>query len=516
MTRSQNRPDQLGSEKLDAVKLDAEPFDDGVQLDGGEPHLTGAETSLAVADLVRGELGRAEERCTIVLDRTEGDTASFERRLAHGIVAVVAYLCGDFASTIRFGRAALETPGSHEQDDPALLEPAVPAVAVPAMVLAHHGIGADDSARALLADYPLPTANRAALRSLLVHDERTSQPTLVAATQQPGPPSDLAIGAAAAAILHVERDIDSVGAGRADGFRDSAGSADAASVDAVLFDTVRAGVAGGHRTSLAVPVSVERALATGLALGRELERAAAVLDVAERRWRAQQAYTELAEVLISQAKVGVALGQRRDAADRVAEAHDLADRLGLRSVKAKALRLSHPNPDGADLGRPDDRLVLVSDVVGSTRVGTTVGDEAYFELIMVHHELVRPLFERHGGVEFSEGGDSLLAWFESPEDALDCALEILDAAATSRRAGSELRVRVSVAGQLFFGNGRPYGTAVNLAHRLLPNCEPGQIVVDEVTLTRLSRSVVDFTSRSIELDDFGINAIGLLPSEPVV
>ena len=470
------------------------------------------DPALAVADLVGGELGRAENRCRSMLDETRQASAS-DRGIAYGALAVIAYLCGDFTAAQQLATCALDATGSGDRPA-ATSDASVRALAVPPMVLARHAIGAD--AHTPLHEHPLPRPHRAAIESLIGQGDPADEPEAFTTSSRPADPrSDLAIGAAAAALLgsaHGTRGVTNEPGRRAE--RSDRNDWGRRPVGALL-DTLRAASAAGHRVSLAVPVSVERAQAVALIATGDLEPASELLDAAERRWRQQHAYTELAEVLVLHAEVAVALGRLPIAAELAAEGYSLAERLGLRAAKARALSLYHPEPGIRDLGRPDERLVLVSDVVGSTRVSTTEGDEAYFDLIMTHHGTVRPLLERHGGKEFSEGGDSLLAWFESPEEALDCAMEILAAVGSGRRSGCDLQVRVSLAGgRPFFREGRPYGSAVHLANRLLPRGAPGQIVVDEATLTLLGPLVPDFDRRTVELDGFGVQAVGFLPAEP--
>ncbi len=473
-----------------------------------DPSLFGPTVTLAIAELVNGELDRSAARCRQVLDRSAGDPgAATDGRAARAVLAVIAHLCGDHVLARRLGVSAVASRNPTAAPVRADVDRAVASIAVPALVLAHEATGDHDLGRSMLGVHPLATAHRSALDQLVGPGAAGPRSGAeVEANHRVTGPSDLEIGTAAAALLSRDRWERSIGHDPA-----AIGAEGPEAIPAVWIDTLAAAGAAGHRLSLSVPVSVERAHAVGLALRGERERAAAVLDTAEDRWRRQRAYTELAEVLVLRAEIALALGHRGEAEERASEGYGLANRLGHHAVGARALALHHPSPDGLDLGSADERSVLVSDVAGSTKVSTTAGDEAYVDLIMTHHDTVRPLLERHGGVEFSEGGDSLLAWFESPEDTLDCALAILDAVAVHRRAGCDLHVRLAIAGgRPYFRNGRPYGRAVNLANRLLPTCARGQIVVDEATLARLGPIVDGFASRMIRLDDFGTTAIGFL------
>jgi class 3 adenylate cyclase len=65
--------------------------------------------------------------------------------------------------------------------------------------------------------------------------------------------------------------------------------------------------------------------------------------------------------------------------------------------------------------------VLVTDIVGSTAISSELGDVAYLDLVLRHHTIVRRSLEQHGGHEFSEAGDGLLAWFATTTKALAAA-----------------------------------------------------------------------------------------------
>jgi class 3 adenylate cyclase len=418
----------------------------------------------AVTDLIAGDLDACEAWCIDVAGSDPSAAAairSSDERTAVAASAIIAYLRGDFAFVLRLGADA----------EPSALS------ALPAVALTQLAIGEHEAARRAIEQLGAasPAPAHAVVMASLVED------------RQP-------VGADAAALLA----LGSVG--------------DPVTGDAPGVELLEAEVAAGRRLSAAVPVSLERALGVELARLGRLDEAVDVLASAEEHWREQRAYTEVVEVLVQQAEINAVLGRRDRAQLQASEAYALAERLGMLGAKARALGLHHTStPDGMDLGSPEERIVLMSDVVGSTRVSTTDGDEAYYDLVMTHHNIVRRALADHGGVEFSEGGDSLLAWFEASEDALDCALEVLRKVTAEARSGGGLRVRLSLAGgEPFFRDGRPYGTVVNLAARLIVEAEPGQVVVDEATLLRMGPAVRGFTTRTIELDDFGAGAIGFL------
>jgi putative peptide modification system cyclase len=95
--------------------------------------------------------------------------------------------------------------------------------------------------------------------------------------------------------------------------------------------------------------------------------------------------------------------------------------------------------DGAVL-----RTLLLSDLVGSTRLVEELGDARAFELFRNHDRLARDLMERHGGREIDKT-DGFLVLFERPIHAVEYALDYHRALARlSASSGTELRARVGI------------------------------------------------------------------------
>ncbi len=82
---------------------------------------------------------------------------------------------------------------------------------------------------------------------------------------------------------------------------------------------------------------------------------------------------------------------------------------------------------GTRTGADGDRAVstmLITDVVGSTARAAELGDRRWRELLDWHHQEVRRLLARHGGVEIDTAGDGFLATFDLPSRAITCAVAI--------------------------------------------------------------------------------------------
>ena len=65
---------------------------------------------------------------------------------------------------------------------------------------------------------------------------------------------------------------------------------------------------------------------------------------------------------------------------------------------------------------------LLTDIEGSTPLLRRLGDR-YLPLLDRHHQILRDVWERHGGVEFKSEGDALLVVFESAAAACEAAVD---------------------------------------------------------------------------------------------
>jgi class 3 adenylate cyclase len=135
---------------------------------------------------------------------------------------------------------------------------------------------------------------------------------------------------------------------------------------------------------------------------------------------------------------------------------------------------------GADARDPGIRTVLFTDVVNSTILTQSLGDEAALALLGIHDTIVRDALSAIGGREIKHTGDGIMACFISAAGAVRCAIQIqreLDkhAQATPERA---LKVRVgAAAGEPVEQHNDLFGSTVQLASRLCSHAQPEQILV---------------------------------------
>src|SRR5882724_5448198 len=148
------------------------------------------------------------------------------------------------------------------------------------------------------------------------------------------------------------------------------------------------------------------------------------------------------------------------------------------------------NPNGAavvpgaatDARDPGIRTVLFTDIVGSTALTQSVGDDAAMALIKMHDTIVRHALAAFGGREVKHTGDGIMASFVSSAGAVKCASQIQRELAKQqekeRQRDGTIEVRIgAAAGEPVEHHDDLFGCTVQLAARLCAQAGPGQILV---------------------------------------
>ena len=132
--------------------------------------------------------------------------------------------------------------------------------------------------------------------------------------------------------------------------------------------------------------------------------------------------------------------------------------------------------------------ILVADVVEYSRL---MGDdeEATLNMLRVSRGVIETLVEKHSGRVFAGAGDSALAEFASPVEALRCAVEIqqeIDNRNTDVPEARRMRFRIGVnLGDVMVEEGNLYGDGVNVAARLESLAEHGGICISHPLLEQV-------------------------------
>lgn len=126
------------------------------------------------------------------------------------------------------------------------------------------------------------------------------------------------------------------------------------------------------------------------------------------------------------------------------------------------------------------RTILFTDIVGSTVLTQTLGDEAAMVLLNLHNTIVRNALADLGGREVKHTGDGIMASFVSAAAAVRCAAQIQHELARHAENQGERAIRVRIgaaAGEPVEQHDDLFGCTVQLAARLCSHASPEQILV---------------------------------------
>jgi len=135
--------------------------------------------------------------------------------------------------------------------------------------------------------------------------------------------------------------------------------------------------------------------------------------------------------------------------------------------------------------------VLFTDIVGSTRLASKLGDRKWRELLDRHDAAARAQLRRHSGREVKTVGDGFLATFEGPENAVRCAKAIGDELSDM---GLEIRAGLHT-GQCEVRGTDLGGIAVHIAARIADLAEGGEVLVSQTVKELVTGSKLPFVTR---------------------
>jgi len=152
---------------------------------------------------------------------------------------------------------------------------------------------------------------------------------------------------------------------------------------------------------------------------------------------------------------------------------------------------------------PSSRMlatVLFTDIVGSTEQVSNLGDRSWKDLLENHDRAVERQLRRYGGHLVKKTGDGVLAIFDGPARAVQCAGAVREAV---QQLGLQIRAGLH-AGEIERRGEDVSGIAVHLAQRVQGRAEPGDILV--------SRTVVDLVAGSdLRFEDQGEHELKGVP-----
>jgi class 3 adenylate cyclase len=143
-----------------------------------------------------------------------------------------------------------------------------------------------------------------------------------------------------------------------------------------------------------------------------------------------------------------------------------------------------------DAARSDRVLatVLFTDIVRSTALASSMGDQQWLDLLAAHDRIVRAQLGRFGGREVTMTGDGCLATFDGPTRAVACAAAILTEAAA---IGLTLRAGIHT-GEVEQRGADIGGLGVHIAARVMAHAEEGGVLVSSTVRDLVVGSAMTF------------------------
>ena len=142
----------------------------------------------------------------------------------------------------------------------------------------------------------------------------------------------------------------------------------------------------------------------------------------------------------------------------------------------------------------EDRIlttVLFTDIVGSTGLAATLGDQRWRSLLDAHDQAVREQFRRYRGTEINTTGDGFMASFNGPARAIACAKAIAEA---TEELGVQLRLGMHT-GECEVRGDDLGGLAVHIAARVRTLAVAGEILVSGMVRDLVAGSGIEFEDR---------------------
>jgi class 3 adenylate cyclase len=135
--------------------------------------------------------------------------------------------------------------------------------------------------------------------------------------------------------------------------------------------------------------------------------------------------------------------------------------------------------------------VMFTDIVGSTARAADLGDQRWRALLDSHDAVARAELSRVDGAEIKFIGDGLLARFDGPGRAIDCACAIRDAV---RTLGIQIRVGIHT-GEIELRDNDIGGIAVHIGARVAALARPSEILVSQTVTDLVTGSGIRFDER---------------------
>ena len=134
--------------------------------------------------------------------------------------------------------------------------------------------------------------------------------------------------------------------------------------------------------------------------------------------------------------------------------------------------------------------ILFADVVGSTHLYDSMGDESARETVQQCVDIMKQATDQYGGSVIKTMGDEVMSTFPSADDAMNAASQMQQRITNNPQVGAD-GVHVSIRigchfGSVVVADRDIFGAAVHTANRMTSQAKAGQIITTAVTVEQLS------------------------------
>ena len=137
--------------------------------------------------------------------------------------------------------------------------------------------------------------------------------------------------------------------------------------------------------------------------------------------------------------------------------------------------------------------ILFTDIVDSTARAAALRDAEWRSLLERHNTIVRTQLEHFSGTEVKHTGDGIMATFDSPARAIQCAVAITE---LIRDIGLQVRAGIHAGEIEVFDDGLG-GIAIHIGARVAAAAGPNEVLVSRTVKDAVIGSSIDFEDRGV-------------------
>jgi len=142
--------------------------------------------------------------------------------------------------------------------------------------------------------------------------------------------------------------------------------------------------------------------------------------------------------------------------------------------------------------------VLFTDMVGSTSLTQTKGDEVAQKVVRAHNRFVRDALKNFDGKEIKHTGDGIMASFSNTSNSVKASIAIQNDTEAHNKSNPDLPLKIKIginAGEPIAEDDDLFGTTVQLAARIVDKAQADQIFVSQAVFGICAGKDINFTSR---------------------